>query len=258
MLLGVCTKPENVWIAAQAGFDYVECGLSALHAMPEDAYQALLKQKDAFPIPVLKCNGFMPGDVHPVGPQAREEKRRAYTEKALSRAHALGIRLAVFGSGAARAVPAGWSHDEAWRQIVAFLKLTAEYGEKYDIDIAIEPLRRQECNILNLVSEGTAAAAVVNDRRVGVLGDTFHMRSSFEPWDALTYAGKKLKHIHISHTLPDLSKRVFPASGDGEDYAEIFETLRAMDYPGDVSVEAGCDDLLKDGRKAVACLKPLM
>ena len=258
MRLGICTKPENAWLAAQAGFDYVECSLSSLHAMPEEEYQALIKQKDDFPIPVLKCNGFMPGDVHPVGPEAKEAELRAYVEKALSRARALGIRVAVFGSGAARGVPEGWAFDEAWRQIAAFLKLAGEYAEKYDIDIAIEPLRRKECNILNLVSEGLAVAALVQSPRVGVLGDTFHMRSSFEPYSALTHAGKQLKHVHISHTLPDLSGRIFPAPGDGEDYAEILNTLKAMDYQGDVSVEAGCKDLLEDGKKAVACLKPLM
>jgi len=31
-----------------------------------------------------------------------------------------------------------------------------------------------------------------------------------------------------------------------------------MDYKGDISVEAGCSDMEKDGLAAVACIKPLL
>jgi len=258
MKLGLCTGPENTALAAELGFDYVECGLSALAAMPKEAYQALLSQKDSFAVPVTHCNGFLPGHVKTTGPDVCEQQQREYLELAFSRASALGVTTVVYGSGASRGVPEGWSHAEAWKQILAFLKLAAQYGEQYGITIAIEPLRRRECNIVNLVSEATLLAAAVDHPRVGVLGDTFHMRSSSEPYQALTYAGKLLRHVHISHSLPDLSGRIYPAEGDGEDYAEIFDTLRAMGYEGCVSIEAGCNDPKADGQKAIACLKKHM
>ena len=173
-------------------------------------------------------------------------------------AHALGVETVVFGSGGARRVPEGFSHVTAWRQIADFLRLVGEYGEKYQINTALEPLRRKECNIINLVSEGTLLSALVNHPRVGVLGDTFHMLCGSEPWAALEYAGEKLLHVHISHPLPDLSGRDFPAPGDGCDYAEIFQALKRMGYQGDVSLEAGYKDLEKDGAAAIACLRPLM
>lgn len=255
MKLGLCTSPENTALAAELGFDYVECGLSALAAMPEEAYQALLSQKPSFAVPVTCCNGFLPGTVKTTGPDVCEQQQREYLELAFSRASALGVSTVVYGSGASRGVPEGFSHTEAWKQILAFLKLAAEYAEKYGITIAIEPLRRKECNIVNFVSEATLLAAAVNHPCVGALGDTFHMRSSYEPYQALTYAGESLRHVHISHTLPDLSGRIFPAEGDGEDYQEIFDTLRAMGYQGGVSIEAGCSDLREDGQKAMDCLK---
>ena len=192
------------------------------------------------------------------GPEAKPEEQRAYLERAFSRAHALGVETVVFGSGGARRVPEGFSHVTAWRQIADFLRLVGEYGEKYQINTAIEPLRRKECNIINLVSEGTLLSALVNHPRVGVLGDTFHMLCGSEPWAALEYAGEKLLHVHISHPLPDLSGRDFPAPGDGCDYAEIFQALKRMGYQGDVSLEAGYKDLEKDGAAAIACLRPLM
>lgn len=258
MKLGLCTGPQYIEQAARLGFDYIECSVTAIAAMDQAEFDALLAKKPDFPIPILKCNGFLPGDVRPVGPDVKEAVLDEYLTRALSRVSALGVKVIVFGSGAARSVPEGWSHVDAWRQLVDFLRFLIPYCEKYDVSIALEPLRRKESNILNLVSEGTLLSAVVNHPRIGVLGDSFHMLTGGEPWDALRYAGEKLLHVHISHSLPDLSGRIYPAPGDGEDYAPLINTLREMGYAGDVSIEAGCKDMETDGAAAIACLRPLM
>ena len=258
MKLGVCTAFENNDLIAAQGYDYQECSLSGLAAMEEEAFEQLLEKAKSFRVPVLKCNGFLPGDIKVTGPDRDDEILHAYLEKALSRAAAIGIKTAVFGSGGARNVPEGWSFEEAWKQVASFLKMAAVYAEKYDIDIAIEPLRRQECNIVNLVSEALILAAWVDSPRVGVLGDTFHMLSCHEPWSALANAKEKLMHVHISRPLPDMTGRIYPAQGDGNDYSEIFETLKKCGYQGGVSVEAGTSDLQKDGTAAMEVLKALL
>ena len=124
MRLGVCTGFENIGLAARAGFDYLECSISALAAM-SDAEFAALEARD-FPIPVLKGNCMAPGSVKVCGPEASEAAWRAYLTRAFSRAHALGVQIAVFGSGAARGVPNGFAFDAAWTQILAFLRVAAE------------------------------------------------------------------------------------------------------------------------------------
>ncbi|MBE5866714.1 MAG: sugar phosphate isomerase/epimerase [Lachnospiraceae bacterium] len=255
MKLGVCTSFDNIEIAAQAGFEFIECNLSSLHAMSDEDYEALLAKSANFSIPVLKCNGFLPSTVPVSGPGHDTNQLKAYLEKALSRAHALGIKTAVFGSGGARKVPEGWSHFRAWQQIADFLRLASEYAEKYDIDIAIEPLRRKECNILNLVSEALAVSSIIDTPRVGVLGDSFHMNSCHEPWSCLTNTGDRLIHFHISHTLPDFSGRIYPKVDDGEDYEIIIHTLLNMNYQGDISVEASTNDFYVDAFIAAEYLR---
>jgi len=163
----------------------------------------------------------------------------------------------VFGSGGARGVPAGYAHADAWRDIAAYLKIVEEYCAKYDIEVAIEPLRRGECNIMNFVTEGTQMSAVLDLPHIGVLGDTYHMDCGHEPLEALVYAGKRLKHIHISHSMGDEGGRDFPYEGDGEDHAALFETLKRAGYPGRVSIEASCKDLEEDGIRAFALLNPM-
>ena len=254
MKLGVCTGFENIELAAKLGFEYLECGFHKLANMPEEDYQALLAKKDSFPIPVSKANLFLPGDVKPVGPDVSEKVLREYLDRAFTRGAAMGIKLVVFGSGGARSVPEGWSYARAWRQLCDFLELAAEYAEKYDIVIALEPLRSQECNILNYVSEGTALCGIVNHPYITVLGDFFHMHLGSEPWEHLARAGEKLSHIHICNPVG----RVYPAANDGFDYETVLNILKDINYQGDVSIEAGVKDLEKEGAEAISLLKPLM
>jgi len=254
MKLGLCTNFENLELAAKAGFAYVECAFNKLAAMPEEEYQALLAKKDSFPVPVTKANLFLPAHIKPLGPDACEKVQREYLELAFSRGAAIGVKLVVFGSGGARAVPEGWSFARAWRQLTDFLELAAEYAEKYDIVIALEPLRSSECNILNYVSEGTALCGIVNHPYITVLGDFFHMYLGSEPWEHLARAGEKLSHIHICNPVG----RLFPAPDDGFDYESVIKVLKDMGYKGDISVEASANDLEKDSYAAVEAIKPLL
>lgn len=254
MKLGVCTGFDNFAAAAELGFDYVECSLSALAALSDEEYGALLQQSSGWKIPLYSCNGMMPGSVPCTGPDASDDAMKAYLDRAFSRAGRLGVKTVVFGSSASRSVPGGWPHAEAWRQIAHFLMLAGEAGERWGITVAIEPLRYAECNIINYVSEATALAALVNHPAVGVLGDTFHMNTNAEPYSQLTYAGKLLRHIHIGH----YPGRTYPRADDGEDYAALFDTLKAAGYEGGVSIEAGTSDFRADGAAALACLRPLL
>lgn len=259
MKLGVCTTPSNIQIAADCGFDFLECSLAGLAQMTEEEYQALLSQKPSFPIPITRCNSMLPATVPITGPKADPWQQNAYVDKAFARASALGVTVVVFGSNTARNVPEGACYTEGWRQIADFLRRCIPYCEHYGITIAIEPLRRVSANILNLVSEAQILAALIHHPRITVLADTFHMVSSHEPWDAMTKAGRLLTHVHISCPTPDLSTRYYPAPDDGcDDYPAIIETLKAMDYQGDISVEAGVRDFETDCKAAVACLRPLM
>lgn len=255
MNIGVCTIPQNIALAAEAGFDFVEGSLSGLAALSDGEYGALLKASERFAIPMSKCNCLLPASVPVTGADADERRTGAYLNSAFARAHALGVRTVVFGSGGARRVPNGFSFAEAWRQLAAFLRVAGDAGERYDIDIAIEPLRREECNILNFVSEATALAALVGHPRVGVLGDSYHMLSGGEPWDALRQAGASLMHVHISRCLPDRSGRVYPLGGENEDERAMLRVLKDMAYRGDVSLEASTADFAAQAASAARILR---
>jgi sugar phosphate isomerase/epimerase len=74
------------------------------------------------------------------------------------------VRILCFGSGGARRVPDGFSKDEAFAQLVAFGTRIAPEAKAHGITVVIEPLRRQETNIINTAAEGFALVKAVATR----------------------------------------------------------------------------------------------
>ncbi len=256
--LGICTSPANIRLVAELGYDYLEASLSGLADLSEEEYEETRALVLSAPIRVEAANGMLPGALKVTGPDRDPQALSAYLDKAFGRAAKLGVKTVVFGSGAARAVPEGYPYDKAWREIADYLRLCEFYCAKYDIRVAIEPLRTGECNIMNFVSEATALSSVLALPHVGALGDSYHMACGYEPFGALTKAGAKLFHVHTCHfRYGDSTVREYPYEGDGSDHAAMFAALKAGGYDGRVSVEARCKDLPEDGKKAFRLLDAL-
>ena len=248
---GVCTKIDNIEAAARLGFDYIECSFSWLNSISDDEFQNVLSRVKSANIPMEACCGMFPPSIKVVGDDINVCSIREYLEKTFNRAHMLGVKVVVFGSGAARSVPEGYPFEKAWKDIANYLQIAEEYCAKYDIIVVLEPLRRKECNILNYVSEATILSSLLDLPHIGVLGDTHHMICGNEPFETLAFAGGKLRHVHISHSYGNEGGRDYPAIDDDNDYDQIFGVLKKMGYNGRISIEAICNDFENDSIKAL-------
>jgi len=248
--IGVCTAIPNINELAEIGFDYLETSVAGIAAMSEEEFEKACAIVDAAPIKVEACNGMLPGDLKVVGDEVNAQAIHDYLDLAFSRISRLGCKVVVFGSGRSRMVPEGFDTGKAWRQISNFLRLCERHCAEHDITIAIEPLRAGECNIMNYVSEATLMASLIQMPHIAVLADTYHMALGSEPFSAITMAGSQLKHVHTANAIG----RKYPKEGDGERYQELFDTLKAINYEGRVSVEGGCDDFSKDARESFKVL----
>ena len=121
--LGVCTSISNIKKAAAAGFDYLEAALNGIAAMSDEDFEKALGEVNQSPIKVEACNCLLPGTLKVTGPEVNAQALHDYLEKAFTRAQRLGVKVVVFGSGAARRVPEGFDVPQAWRQIANFLRL---------------------------------------------------------------------------------------------------------------------------------------
>ncbi|MDD4591503.1 MAG: sugar phosphate isomerase/epimerase [Parabacteroides sp.] len=238
--IGVCTSPENAVLLKNSGCAYVEIGIRSflMPDKPDSAFVANMQKAKHCALPIYSGNGFFPGELRLTGPDVKMDKLLEYGRNAMRRAHEIGLKVMVLGSGTARNIPDGFSREEAVRQFTEICSRLAKMAEEYNVVIAIEPLQHSETNFINTVSDGADIARAVNNPHLGVLADFFHMmRENEDPAD-LIKAGKLLKHCHIAE------KEVRSAPGvKGDDFTPFFKALKAMHYKGNLSIECHWDDM---------------
>lgn len=249
--LGICTSIDNAPLMAEIGYDYIELGMTAVTRMSDEEYADLLAKVKASPLPVEAMNGMIPADYPLCSEACTGDAVKEYLKKAFTRAHELGVKVVVFGSGGARRLPEGMRYVDGYKYLTAYLELAGDMAAEYGISIAIEPLRAAECNIINHVAEAQWLAKQVARKNVGALADLYHMMAGNEDSSAV---GMKRQGSVIHCHIADRANRAYPAANDGSqaDYAEFFAALKKVDYQGRVSIEGGCKDFAADAKAAYA------
>lgn len=238
---------------AEYGFDYIELPLAQIMELNEVEFASLKERVNNSKICCETCNNFFPGNIKLTGPDIDAEHIVSYYKSALKRANELGVEYVVFGSGKAKNVPEGFSMEDGYNQVVNLLKGIALVAKENNIIIAIEPLRKQECNIINTFKEGCKLAKDVGSPNVRVLVDYYHFTQEQEPLQNLLEFGKEyLVHTHFARN----DGRVFPESmQEDNEYQSYIETLKAIGYEGRVSCEAFASDFDRQAQLTIAFFK---
>lgn len=249
--VGYCTGIANLAAARAAGFDYVELGTTEVATMDEAAYERAVAAVAAAGLPTPVSNVFLPAALKVTGPAIDREAQLAYVRKAFDRMRRLGVEIIVFGSGGARRVPDGFSHDAAFAQLVEFGRMIAPEAQQRGITVAVEPLRREECNIINSAAEGLRLVAAIGHPNFQQMIDFYHLASEKEDPAVVLEAGPRLRHLHVANP----TGRVFPQVWTEFDYAPFFANLRRIGYGARISVEASTKALADEAPRAIALLR---
>ena len=237
------TGIENIEKLKEAGFDYVELPLAELTRLTDTEREDVVGRLNSSGMSCEVCNNMFPKTFRLTGPDVRIDEVLAYAEKALHIAGSIGAKSVVFGSGPAKMVPEGFPLDEGYRQVVDLLKLVDPIAGRNGITIAIEPLRKAECNLINTFEEGVRLAEDVGGENIKVLVDYYHLTVEDESPEKVRKYGKgSLVHVHMAN--PD--GRIFPKSMDESDYRPFFDALRQIGYEGRVSCEAYSESFTAD------------
>jgi D-psicose/D-tagatose/L-ribulose 3-epimerase len=249
--VGYCTMELEK--AKAAGFDYVELGVRNFAKMSDEEWAKFVERHKAAGISTPVANTFLPAEIKIVGPDADKDrdKNLEYAQKAFDRAKQLGIKTVVFGSGASRKVPDGFSKDDAWKQLVAFAKLIAPEAKKRGIVLAVEPLQKGETNTINTAAEGLKWVEEVNHPNFQLMVDFYHLSLEKEDPAILVKAAKHIKHFHIANP----NGRLFPQNSDEYDYSGFFANMKKMGFKGGISVEAKTGNFDEQAPKAIAFLR---
>lgn len=260
ILLGCCTglpldeiSRAKILQIKNAGFDYAEFGFQNVARLSPKERMEVSAFLEGTGLPCYAMNGFLPGDLPIVGPGADLGPVKDYLDRAFPAAKELGARVVVFGSGAARRTPPGFPKELVWIQLVGFLRLVEHYCQQYDIQLAIEPLSRSECNTLNTLMEGFRLAKDTDRPHIGLLADYFHFQRNLENSMDIVSAGPMLRHVHTANRL----ERGFPREETLAEHQELFTMLKQAGYSGGVSVEGQTADFSGDIAEAGRVLRQI-
>jgi sugar phosphate isomerase/epimerase len=175
----------------------------------------------------------------------------AYVTATLGRLKRLGVSVLVLGSGGARRVPEGFPREDAFNQLVDFCRRLAPVAGEHGITIAVEPLRRQETNIINSTREGIALVQAVGRPEIKLVVDFYHLAEERESPDVLLEAGPLVAHTHIANP----QGRAYPLSLDEAAYGGFFSNLCKIGYQGRLSIEASTTDFAAQAPQSLALLR---
>ncbi len=250
MKIGVCLSvfDDKITRFNELGADYIETNLTQLSEHGFSEIEERQKLLSAIGAECYSANCFFPGDIRLTGEGVNCQRISEYIEDVFAKAAILGLKIAVFGSGRARAVPEGFSRAAAHDQLKRLLgDIIAPTAEKHGIICCIEPLRHEETNVFNTCTEAAGLIREVNSKSVRLLVDLYHMDMEKEPRESLLECGDILSHAHIASAK---NARNIPQPGDGEDYREFFSILKKLGYQGGISLEGGAGEDFCNGVKS--------
>ena len=251
MRFGCCVSTrEQIDVIAKAGFDFCELPAKAVQPFDDEAAALpAMREFGAAPLRAEAFNVLVPPQLPLIGPKRDPDALRAYLERAFSRMAQLGAAVVVLGSGGARRIPEGMPRQAALDELADSVALIADEADRAGLQIALEHLNRNECNVFNSLAESQAFLDEYALPSMRLLVDLFHLEVEHEPVADVVAAGPLLAHVHVAggdRRAPNVP---------GYDYAGFVSALREVGYAGRISAECSWEDLPAQAADALAFMK---
>lgn len=248
--LGVCTGIEDLGKIERWGFDYLEPAAAAIAAMSTAEFEAARAKLLATRLRCRRFNSLI-RTMQVVGPEANLDAVSGYLDLALDRCRQLGAQVVVWGSASSRNIPAGRSREQTWEEITRFLRRAGDIAQSHSVVIGIEPLRRQESNIINTGAEALRLVEEVKHPHVKMIIDYYHLRVENESPEILLQAREQIVHLHFANP----NGRRWPHAADEDpEYGRFFQLVKQIAYTGGLSIE-GRGTFEEDGAASLAFLR---
>jgi D-psicose/D-tagatose/L-ribulose 3-epimerase len=138
----------------------------------------------------------------------------------------------VFGSPQQRGTTGGLSREDATRHLLEGLAGVAPHAEERRVTILIEPLPRNQCDVMLSLEEAVRAVQEINSPAVRTMFDTHNAVDEVEPHAQLVERHFELvRHVHLNE-----SDGRHPGTGD-YNFVPLLEVLARRCYPGWISLE---------------------
>ena len=255
MRFGVCIPYKEVTTLQNVPFDYLEENVQRflIPEQPDEDFTVHLQAIRRLPVPVAAAKSLLPASLPIIATPTQQvdtARLERYIHTTLRRAEQVGMRVIVFGSGTARMSPDGYDKTAAVQQVGAYLAEWSRWGKQHGVTIALEPLRYEETNILNTVSESGELVESVRDSGATLLADTYHMACNGESPEDIVRWASLLSHVHVA----EKQERAAPGRFN-ENLRPYFAALHQIGYDKRISIECNWRDFATEVAPAIATLR---
>ncbi len=255
MKFGVCASYREVALLQEKAFDYLEENVQRF-LVPEQSqehFEQLWQEARAIGMPIEACNSMLPANL-PIIATPRQQvdtvRLERYIKTMLQRAEQVGVRVIVFGSGDVRRCPPNYDYNSALQQIGEHLATWGEWAQQHGVQLALEPLRYKETNILNTITEGGTLVTKHIASCATLLIDTYHMACNGEAATDIVSWVPLISHVHVA----EKQERAAPGRY-GEDLRPYFRALHAGGYDQRISIECVWQDFAHEANTAIERIK---
>ena len=237
MKIGACYgwKIPQITLMKECGCDCFEPALCTLEHESDEELREARRAANGMGIFCAAFNGMFPGNIRLLeGPEGYAPVRE-YLKTVLPKAKILGGEVVVLGAGGPRRIPEGMEYGEAlkrFKEILAevILPITREYG----YTVAIEELRKAECNFINTAREASEIADSLGRDGVALHVDYFHTVLGGETFDDIANYGSRIRHVHLSSIK---HFREYPKKDDVEEFTKLKNAFDRAGYDGCATFE---------------------
>jgi sugar phosphate isomerase/epimerase len=211
----------------------------------ESNWQAQRKEIEKWHLPPIKgASHFIQfWGLTPMRPEVDWDQLQLWSERALRRLGGLGVGFAGLYGGFFK-IPEGVSRTHAMNDAVRWVNMLADYGEKYNVKLALEPIADPHTLFPMYLDGLEFVKKEIGRDVVRVMADINYFIAGNQSFDDLAKDPAYCLHVHIAgdNAQPGVGDRV-------KVHTQLLRALRDIKYTGGVS--AACPWVSTTGSKTV-------
>lgn len=253
MKYGCCTTPEYYEHLERLGFDFIELAGKSVATMDAVSFAEIARKIELGKVKCCGFNAYCPPEIVIAGEGYDLPAAVAYAKVVMRRAKEIGARSVGIGAPASRTLPEGFDRRKARRQIIDFLKATAEIADAQGVQLLLEAVCTRECNFLNYTEEALALIRTLALPNLYLVYDLYHSMVMKEDVAIVKEAFPYIRHVHICQD--DHGARVYLRPELTGQYQAYFDVLLACGYSGTISLEAFSGDVAEGAARSLPILQ---
>ena len=239
MKIGVCMKAEEALSSFPAAADYVDVLAYPLLDLSSDVWRDVKHAVSTGECKVYSSVCLFPATLRLTGEEFDLTAVRDFSDRVLHAQAELGIKTVVFGSGGARCIPEGFSHERARDQLDEAGACLADLAKSYGQKIAVEFLSSKEDNTFNTLSTTVRYIERLGRDNMGVTLDFYHFNNSGEELSLIEKYKDLVLHAHIASP----TRKACQSAEDWAFFRERVALLEKIGYTGNLTYEGAYHSL---------------